>query len=127
MSHLTKKSYQLLLLQNTETSAFALLEYLVTNNNVSVMHPYMKEVCSLIFRRLMENKTPQFCRLTVHAIFLISAVYGGQFLFETLESIQADMTNLIVSKIFGTNLENVILLDANKVKQVLVCSFMFSL
>lgn len=100
--------------------AFALLDQLVSYNKLASLSSFVKEIFRLLFSRMMENKTPQYIRLFLHSLFLFSATYGGQLVFETCESIQPEMTTLIITKVLDPNLEGLSSVGKNKLGRIVV-------
>ena len=89
--------------KSTEMYAFAILDQLIAYNNHAVLAQYIPVIFQLLFRRMMENKTPQYIKLFTHTLSFFALSYGGQVLFEACESIQPDMSTLIITKIVEPN------------------------
>lgn len=105
--------------QVTEQSAFAILDNLIANNDLTAISPYIPTILQLLFRRMMENKTPQYSRMFLHTLFHLADKFGGQLLFEACESIQQDMTTLILAKVFEPNIEFVANSGQKKVSRII--------
>jgi hypothetical protein len=80
----------------------------------------MPTILTLLFRRMMENKTPQYTRLFVHSVLHIAGKFGGQYLFGACDSIQPGMTTLIVTKVIEPHIEALSNAGRNKSSRIVV-------
>ena len=104
----------------TEVYAFAILDQLIAHNSHNALSQYVPVIFQLLFRRMMENKTPQYIKLFTHTLSFFALTYGGQVLFEACECIQQDMSTLIITKIVEPNIINISSLAKAKTSRVVV-------
>ena len=106
--------------KSTEMYAFSILDHIVANNNHAVLSQYIPVIFQLLFRRMMENKSPQYIKLFVHSMSFFAFTYGGQLLFEACESIQPDMTTLIITKIVEPHVISISSSTRSKTSRIVV-------
>jgi len=99
-----------------------MLNQIYSSNDSSILKNYIPTIFQLLFRRMMENKTPQYIRCFSHSIFLFSSKFGGQSLYESCETIQPEMTALIITKIIEPNLQMICDVDTPHLSRIIVGS-----
>ena len=67
----------------------------------AAMAPFMKTACEIILRRLMDNKSPQYMRLSMHFFCLFALQSSAEFVEQCLDSIQSGMLGTLVADVWS--------------------------
>ena len=88
--------------------AFYLINTMVEHIKAQTMEPYLKQVFSLLFQRLMRSKTVKFVRgiLVFFAVFIQQ--YSADTFQKVIDSIQANMFAMVLEKLVISDLQRVL-------------------
>ena len=100
--------------------SFKLLNSIYTYNGHAVLTPFLQVLFTLIFRRVMENKTPRFCKLAVHSFCVFTMINGANVLYDWLERISVGLTKNMVTQIWLPQADVCAAADIIDVNQMIV-------
>ncbi|XP_003386477.1 PREDICTED: exportin-2-like [Amphimedon queenslandica] len=93
--------------KSNDHEGFYILGTMIEHIDMSVLRPQMKDVFTLLFRRLQSSKTTKYVKSLVVFVCLYAGKHGGSELLQLVDSIQP--------KLFAMLLEKVIIADVQKV------------
>lgn len=93
--------------KSNDHEGFYLIGSMVEHIDMLVMKPQMKDVFTLLFRRLQSSKTTKYVRGLIVFVCLFAGKHGGSELLQLVDSIQP--------KLFSMLLEKVLIADVQKV------------
>jgi exportin-2 (importin alpha re-exporter) len=93
---------------STEASAFELLRALTTYFPQENLLPYTQKVFDIILTKLIRSKNHKYRPLVVSYFSLFSGIFGGQMCIDTLNKIQAGLSQTFLSQVWIVELDKVI-------------------
>lgn len=99
---------KLLASKSNDHFGFRILDSLTESLPTSVMSPYFATIFTLLFQRLQKNKTGKFLRCLVIFFSLFVVKNGGALLVQTIESIQAGLSNQVLPQFYAVNIHKIV-------------------
>ena len=93
--------------KSNDHEGFYILGTMIERIDMSVLRPQMKDVFTLLFRRLQTSKTTKYVKSLIVFVCLYAGKHGGSELMQLVDSIQP--------KLFAMLLEKVVIADVQKV------------
>jgi hypothetical protein len=84
------------------------------------MEPYIDVLFKLIFARVVQNKTPRFCKLFIHSYCVFAIIHGPNTLFDYLEKVQIGIVANLITQLWLPNAPHFAAADSLEVNQLLV-------
>ena len=101
---------ELLSVKVHETYAFRLINQLYKNIaliDANGLSPYIFTILDLQLRRMKlmmkDSKTPKYCRLFIHSLFLYSTVYGSNALYNILDKMDPGLLVELITNVWTHN------------------------
>jgi hypothetical protein len=83
-------------------------------------------ILQLMLIRLQENRTPQLSKLFIHFLCVIaSSPHGAVYIFNVLESLQANMTTMVITDIWAPTTEVISHADSIEFNQIILGGLQF--
>lgn len=79
----------------------------------------MPQIFNLLLVRMQEERTPRFCKMFIHSMCLFAAM-DPQFVFNTIESIEAGLMRTLITKVWATNVPNCVGGEKAEVRHMVV-------
>ena len=93
--------------KTNDHEGFYLLNSLIENVDSAVLSPQLKNVFILLFQRLQNSKTTKYVKGLLVFFSLFAGKYGGPALVEVIDSIQPKLFQLVIEKVFITDVQKV--------------------
>ncbi|KAJ0590304.1 putative importin-beta domain, exportin-2, armadillo-like helical, exportin-2, central [Helianthus annuus] len=92
---------------STEEQGFHVLNPIIENLGYDVLSEYMIHIWSSLFTRLQKSKTPRLVRCLIILMSLFLVKHGNQCLIDSINSVQANIFNMILDQIWIPNLKTI--------------------
>lgn len=100
--------------------AAKLLNSIFSSVPLEALDPFLPTVFQLLLRRLVDNKTPRFCKIVMHSFSVFVLVYGAPRLFDRLEKVQPGLLGQLITQVWLPHADFIAASDTLEVNQMIV-------
>ena len=93
--------------KSNDHEGFYLINSLIENVDSAVLSPQLKNIFILLFQRLQSSRTTKYVKGLLVFFSLFAGKFGGSALVEVIDSIQPKLFQLVLEKVFITDVQKV--------------------